>query len=92
MSLSDISSGMSFANNYNDMINEANVQALSDATQLTAIAQEGADNTALQNQQSDNVSDYAADGEDAFGLIMSGRTLNNEMLKQTRISRNYENS
>eukprot|EP01046_Picozoa_sp_COSAG06_P122590 COSAG06_NODE_70313_length_192_cov_221.924731_1_plen_25_part_01 len=25
---------MSFANNYNDMINEANVQAISDATQL----------------------------------------------------------
>ena len=81
MSLSDISSGMSFANNYNDMINEANVQAISDATQLTAIAQEGADNNALQKQQSDNVGDYAADGEDAFGLLMSGRTLNNEMLK-----------
>ena len=58
MSLSDISSGMSFANNYNDMINEANVQAISDATQLTAIAQEGADNNALQKQQSDNVGDY----------------------------------
>jgi hypothetical protein len=81
MSLSDISSGMSFANNYNDMINEANVQALSDATQLTAIKQEGADNTALKNEQSDNVSDYVADGEDAFGLIMSGRNLNSEMLK-----------
>ena len=51
MSLSDISSGMSFANNYNDMINEANVQALSDATQLTAIKQEGADNTALKKVQ-----------------------------------------
>ena len=63
------------------MINDANVQAVSDATQLTTIKQQGADNLALGKEQSDNVKDYVGDGQDVFGAIISGKLVNDEMLK-----------
>ena len=82
MSLNDTSgAGMSFSNNFNDMINQENMEAVTQAKQLTALNQQGEDSRALGKEQSDNVADYVSDGQDVFGLTLAGKSINDDMLK-----------